>query len=112
MIDLKKYVGRTVMLHMKQPYQLQMARLDRGTPVPLALVFEEGQPPQLATEKSDPERVQKVTTDVLVATIVERSGGFVAQLKDPTSNGKIEIEVMGDMLMAVTAACEDRILIA
>jgi hypothetical protein len=110
MMDLKPYVGRTVLLQLKQPYMLKMARAERGVPVPLHVVQDKNGI-RLA-QAGDTENVQPLSVDILVGEIKERGGRIFVQFKDQTSDAKIEVELASELVFAVTAVSEDRILIS
>ena len=109
MIDLKPYVGRTVLLQLKQPYMLKMARADRGVPVPLQLVV--GDHGVRLAQPGETENVQPLAVDVLVGEVKEGGGRIFVQFKDQTSDAKIEVELTGDLVFAVTAVSESRIVL-
>ena len=109
MIDLKPYVGRTVLLQLKQPYMLKMARADRGVPIPLQLVV--GEHGVRLAKPDETENVQPLAVDVVVGEVKESGARMFLQFKDQTSDSKIEVELSGDMVFAVTVVCENRILL-
>jgi len=112
MSRLKPYVGRMVMLQLKQPYMLQMSRAERGDPAPLSLVVNpETGAGRLATP-DDAHNVQPLAVDILVGKVVERAGSYVVQFKDQTSDKKMEIDLADEFVMAVSTVSEDRILIS
>jgi hypothetical protein len=111
MIDLNRYVGRKVMLQLKQPYRLQMARAEGTVPVPFNVVVGE-KGVRLAEPTDQGPNVQPLTVDVVVGDIIERNGALLVQFKDQVSDAKMEVEIAPDYIMTVTAVCEDRILLA
>ena len=105
MISLKPYVGKIVMLQLKQPFKMSI--VVKGHLMPLALVFEPNQPPRLATDHDPEDVVRPMATDLLIGEIKEAAGRYVLTVPEPGDSkgqGRLELDLSEDLILGVTYA--------
>lgn len=101
MIDLKPYVNRRVIVHLKQPYCYQLVRSDSGKAVPFAVIQSEDG--KLMVAPPTELRAKQLTAEVLCGTVVQQEDRYLLEMNDPTSSDMIEVAITPEVVQFVSA---------